>query len=166
MKKSVLNILLFFVCSFTLNAQSDTTIVLLSEIDSTIVQDVKYATTDNFTGIILYPTGKVYLRKVVAEKLSAANKFALDKFGYSIKIFDGYRPRSVQYKMWEVYPNPNYVADPKKGQDTIVAPLLILLLLMPKEMSWRWAHHTIHLRRQHIFPHPKLVKQHAEIEIY
>lgn len=115
MKKSVLNILLFFVCSFTLNAQSDTTIVLLSEIDSTIVQDVKYATTDNFTGIILYPTGKVYLRKVVAEKLSAANKFALDKFGYSIKIFDGYRPRSVQYKMWEVYPNPNYVADPKKG---------------------------------------------------
>jgi len=111
--------LLLFVASLImaqqLHGQSDTTIVLLSEIDSIIVQDVKYATTDNFTGVILYPTAKVYLRKVVAEKLSAANKFAKDNFGYSIKIFDGYRPRSVQYKMWEVYPDPNFVADPKKG---------------------------------------------------
>ena len=43
--------------------QSDTSIVYLGSIDSTIVQDVKYATTDNFTKTVLYPTAKVYLRK-------------------------------------------------------------------------------------------------------
>jgi D-alanyl-D-alanine dipeptidase len=35
--------------------------------------------------------------------------------GYGLKIFDGYRPLSVQWKMWEVFPQPGYVADPRKG---------------------------------------------------
>ena len=35
--------------------------------------------------------------------------------GYGIKIFDAYRPWSVQKKMWAVYPHAGYVADPKKG---------------------------------------------------
>jgi D-alanyl-D-alanine dipeptidase len=32
-----------------------------------------------------------------------------------LKIFDGYRPLSVQRKMWAVFPQPGYVADPKNG---------------------------------------------------
>ena len=32
--------------------------------------------------------------------------------GLGLKIFDGYRPRAVQYLMWEIFPNPTYVADP------------------------------------------------------
>jgi D-alanyl-D-alanine dipeptidase len=35
--------------------------------------------------------------------------------GCGLKIFDGFRPLSVQKKMWEVFPHPGYVADPKKG---------------------------------------------------
>ncbi len=97
------------------SGQIDTTIVPLNEIDSTIVQDVKYATVDNFTHQILYESDKVYLRKVVAEKLSAANKYLQKEYNLTIKIFDGYRPLSVQRKMWKIMPDSRYVANPKRG---------------------------------------------------
>ena len=35
--------------------------------------------------------------------------------GLGLKIWDGYRPRSVQYRMWEIVPDPRYVADPNIG---------------------------------------------------
>jgi len=69
----VLTIQLLITFSF-LNAQSDTSIVPLWSIDSTIVTDVRYATTNNFTGKILYPTDKVYARKIVAEALSKVHQ--------------------------------------------------------------------------------------------
>lgn len=79
-----------------------------------IVLDIRYATTNNFTGQQLYPFSKCHLRRGPAEKLRAAQaEFAT--MGYGLKIFDGYRPLSVQWKMWEVYPQPGYVADPRKG---------------------------------------------------
>lgn len=79
-----------------------------------IVLDIRYATTNNFTGQKLYPSAQCHLRRAAAEKLVAAQKeFAT--LGYGLKIFDGYRPLSVQRKMWEVFPQPGYVADPKRG---------------------------------------------------
>lgn len=108
-------VLFSFFLYLSLNAQTDTAIVLLKSIDSTIVQDVRYATTNNFTGKILYPTAKVYLRKAAAEKLSAANKYLLKNHNLRIKIYDGYRPLSVQKIMWKIMPDERYVANPAKG---------------------------------------------------
>jgi D-alanyl-D-alanine dipeptidase len=79
-----------------------------------IVLDIRYATTNNFTGQKLYPSAKCYLRRAATEKLHAAQK-EFSTLGYGLKIYDGYRPLSVQRKMWEVFPQPGYVADPKKG---------------------------------------------------
>lgn len=112
MKKFIL--LLFFAAEI-ISAQTDTSIVLLSKIDTTIVQDVKYATADNFTGQVLYPTDKVYTRKIVGEKLSEANNYLMNNYNYRIKIFDGFRPLSVQKIMWEIYPDNRYVANPATG---------------------------------------------------
>lgn len=92
----------------------DTTLVLLSDIDSSIILDVRYATTDNFTGQVLYPAARVYLRRIVARRLAEAQKY-LARFGYSLKVFDGYRPLSVQKKMWEIVPDERYVANPRTG---------------------------------------------------
>lgn len=79
-----------------------------------VMLDIRYATTNNFTGQKLYPFSKCFLRRAPAERLRAAQaEFAT--LGYGLKIFDGYRPLSVQRKMWEVYPHAGYVADPKKG---------------------------------------------------
>lgn len=79
-----------------------------------IVLDIRYATTNNFTGQQLYPVAKCFLRRAAAEKLrEVANE--LKASGLGLKLFDGYRPLSVQKKMWEVYPHEGYVANPKKG---------------------------------------------------
>jgi len=107
----------FLIFSFiTLQAQSnDTLIVPLASIDSTIVTDVRYATTNNFTGQVLYPTDKVYIRKVVGKALAKVQSYLRDNYNLQIKVFDGYRPLSVQKKMWKIMPDDRYVANPAKG---------------------------------------------------
>jgi len=79
-----------------------------------VVLDIRYATTNNFTGQQLYRFSKCFLRRASAEKLRAAQA-ELAAMGYGLKIYDGYRPLSAQWKMWEVFPQPGYVADPRKG---------------------------------------------------
>lgn len=106
-------VVLFYTC--IIYSQHDTAIVYLGNIDSTIVQDVKYATTDNFTGQILYPTDKVYIRKIVGESLARAHQYLIEAHKLRIKIFDGFRPHSVQKQMWKIMPDDRYVANPAKG---------------------------------------------------
>lgn len=79
-----------------------------------IVLDIRYATTNNFTGQELYPVAKCVLRTKTAEKLGEVQA-DLASQSLALKVFDGYRPLSVQKKMWAIFPNPDYVADPKKG---------------------------------------------------
>ncbi|MEW6652823.1 MAG: M15 family metallopeptidase [Bacteroidota bacterium] len=108
-------IALFVSTCAALFAQEDTLIVTLKSIDSTIVQDVRYATTNNFTKQILYPTAKVFLRKAAAEQLAQANKYLKENYNLRIKIFDGFRPLFVQKIMWGIVPDERYVANPAKG---------------------------------------------------
>lgn len=111
--KKFLIVFCFFVIA--VSAQVDTAIVYLGSIDSTITMDVKYATTNNFVGKVLYPTDKVYIRKIVGDHLAEANSYLKENYNLSIKIFDGYRPLSVQKQMWEIMPDSRYVANPKYG---------------------------------------------------
>ncbi|MBX2965493.1 MAG: M15 family metallopeptidase [Cyclobacteriaceae bacterium] len=79
-----------------------------------IVLDIRYATTNNFTGEQIYNLPKAYARKPVAEALKKAQaEFA--KQGVGIKIFDAYRPYSATVKFYEVYRDTTYVASPYKG---------------------------------------------------
>lgn len=92
----------------------DTAMVNVLDLDKSLVLDLKYATSYNFTKKVLYPCAKCYLRKPVAQALVKANQKFKTK-GFKIKIFDAYRPISVQWKLWNMYANPDYVADPRKG---------------------------------------------------
>jgi D-alanyl-D-alanine dipeptidase len=76
--------------------------------------DIKYATTDNFVKEAVYPCGRCFVKPKVAEMLAHVRD-ELKEAGYRIKLFDCYRPRPVQYKLWEKVPNPNYVARPTEG---------------------------------------------------
>lgn len=89
-------------------------LVNLEQIIPGIQLDIRYATTNNFTGQRLYPVAKCYLRRQAAEQLKLVQA-ELRPMGLALKIFDGYRPLSVQKKMWAIYPNPGFVADPAKG---------------------------------------------------
>ncbi|MFQ5822451.1 MAG: M15 family metallopeptidase [bacterium] len=89
-------------------------LVEVVKLDSTILFDIHYATTNNFMEEKLYPVARCFLRREVAERLSHIQK-ALREEGLGLKIWDGYRPLSVQWKMWEKVSDPKYVADPRKG---------------------------------------------------
>ena len=93
---------------------SDTTFVRLADYSPDFVYDLRYATENNFLNAQVYECAECYTRVKTAKALIAANQEFLSK-GVRIKFFDCYRPNSVQYKMWEIVPNPQYVANPVKG---------------------------------------------------
>ncbi len=94
--------------------QSGADLVDVQQVVPDIVVDLKYATPDNFTGQVLYEVPRCFLRRATAERLARVQA-RLRKRGLGLKIWDGYRPRSVQWKMWELVPDSRYVADPRKG---------------------------------------------------
>ncbi len=93
---------------------NDFEFVLVKDYIPDIVVDLKYATTENFTGEIIYDFQEAYLRYGTVKKLAKAQE-ELHKQGLGLKIWDAYRPFSAQEKLWSVYPDGNYVANPAKG---------------------------------------------------
>jgi D-alanyl-D-alanine dipeptidase len=79
-----------------------------------IVLDIRYATTNNFTGEKIYNLSRAYARKPVAEALKKAQA-EFKKAGVGIKIFDAYRPYKATVKFYEVYHDTTYVASPYRG---------------------------------------------------
>ena len=78
---------------------ADTALVLIQDEIPDIKTDVRYATTNNFTGKILYPSDKVYFRKCALDSLAKVQAELCAK-GLSLKVYDAYRPLSVQKIMW------------------------------------------------------------------
>lgn len=97
-------------------AQQQIDLVDISKLDSTIIIDLKYATADNFMKDTPYTANICLLRKDVALRLLEVQR-DLRKMGLGLKIWDGYRPLSVQKKMWEKVHDHRYVADPAKGSN-------------------------------------------------
>lgn len=88
--------------------------VLVKKYIPDIYVELRYATENNFTGVKIYDFTEAYLRYGTVKKLAQVQK-ELKLQGYSLKIWDAYRPFEAQQKLWEVYPDPNYVANPANG---------------------------------------------------
>lgn len=86
-------------------------LVLVESIYDGFVIDLKYATKKNITKTVLYERPLCYLQKNTLDKLIQANE-ELRLLGYKIKIWDAYRPESVQKKLWAAYPNSSFIANP------------------------------------------------------
>lgn len=82
-----------------------------------IFVELRYATDNNFTGSVIYDFDEAYLRYGTVKKLADAQRSVKEK-GYSLKIWDAYRPFSAQERLWEVYPDGRYVANPKYGMQS------------------------------------------------
>jgi D-alanyl-D-alanine dipeptidase len=80
-----------------------------------IVLDIRYASTNNFMGEKVYACGECYLRKEVAQAIAQVHRKLKAKGYGGLKMYDCYRPHSAQWKLWKKVPNPQYVADPRKG---------------------------------------------------
>jgi len=98
----------------TFESLADTTFVRLADFNKDFAYDMRYATENNFLKAKVYDCAECYTRVKTAKALIEANNDFM-KNGVKIKFFDCYRPNSVQYKMWEIVPNPQYVANPDKG---------------------------------------------------
>ncbi|MBI3553092.1 MAG: M15 family metallopeptidase [Elusimicrobia bacterium] len=89
-------------------------LVDFEQLHTEAVLDIRYATENNFTHQVVYPVAKCALRQSVADDLAAAAR-DFEAKGYRLKIYDCYRPLSVQKIFWTLVPDERYVADPKKG---------------------------------------------------
>lgn len=101
--------------------QDNVPLVDIRSVDPTIAIDLRYAGSKNIAGHALYPPGTPALtRPEVAQRLAAAQHF-LRRFNYSLKIWDAYRPKSVQVELWKASKNNDYVANPNAGAGSLHA---------------------------------------------
>ncbi len=94
----------------------------LAHLEIPPLEEIRYATKYNFTGTKLYPFPIAFLRKEVAVALEQVQRYLADK-GLGLKVWDGYRPMSVQQKMWDLIRDERYVSNPAKNSGATRAEL-------------------------------------------
>ena len=101
----------------TLTPSDPKRLVELIKLDLSIRLDMRYATTNNFTGRVLYSEARAFLTVAAAQAVVRASaKARADGFG--LTIYDAYRPWRVTKQLWDatpVGPKKEYVANPKRG---------------------------------------------------
>ena len=143
--------------------------VNIKSLSNDFILDIKYATADNFLKQAVYDCGECYLREATAKALLAAQKEFV-KRGYSLKLFDCYRPLSVQKKMWKILPGTHYVANPAKGSKHnrgAAVDLTLVDLATGKELDMGTpfdtfsprAHHTYTQLPKEVLDNRKLLKE-------
>lgn len=97
-------------------------LVNLQQLDSTIIVDLRYSTTNNFVGADVYgELENAYMQEEPARKLVQANAYLKETHpDYTLYIFDAVRPRRVQQILWDTLDYPEaqksrYVANPQEG---------------------------------------------------
>lgn len=95
-------------------SRPDAAFVDVTAVIPDVVVDLPYATKHNFFKKQFYQKNRCFLRLGVARKLALVQR-DLRAQGLGLKIWDGYRPRRVQWEFWKALPDPRYVADPKEG---------------------------------------------------
>lgn len=100
----------------------DAGLVNIQDIDSSILVDLKYSTTDNFMEKDVYGHMKrAYLQPEVATDLAKCQAYLKSKdSSLSLLVYDAVRPRSVQQYMWDILDMPihektKFVSNPKNG---------------------------------------------------
>lgn len=100
-------------------AQTSVPLVDIKSVDPTIAVELRYAGTNNLTGRALYPPKtRALVRPEVAARLLKAQAF-LWRYNYGLKIWDAYRPKSIQVQLWQAVHNNKYVADPQVGAGSL-----------------------------------------------
>lgn len=92
----------------------DSRLVEIKKYIPEIVLDIRYATTNNFTHHRMYPQARAFARLPVVMALKDVET-DLKAQGLGLKIYDAYRPYTITAKFYEITPDTNFVADPRKG---------------------------------------------------
>jgi len=81
-----------------------------------VVIDLVYATSDNMAGCPVYAKARCALRPQASACLRRA-AVAARRAGYTIKVYDAYRPAAAQAIFWAQCPDPRYVSDVRQGSN-------------------------------------------------
>ena len=114
MHRSTLLALLAPISAAVLIAGQPQDFVDLRTVVPNVVLDLRYATEDNFTHHRVYDNAVCLVRRSTAEKLARVQD-DLRAGGLRLKVYDCYRPLSVQKRFWALVPDERYVANPTKG---------------------------------------------------
>jgi len=90
------------------------TLVPITEESHDIVLDIVYATPFNFTGKPVYARPLAYLHPDAARRLEIAIELAR-ALDLRLNVFDAFRPSEAQWVLWNHTPDPNFLADPRRG---------------------------------------------------
>lgn len=80
-----------------------------------IALDLRYASRDNFTDEQIYPCPRCFLHPDLARRILQLAGDIHQRYGWQLKLFDCYRPRPAQQRLWDIVPNASYVTPPHKG---------------------------------------------------
>ncbi len=89
-------------------------LVEITEASHDVVLDIAYATARNFTGAPVYRRAACYLHPDGLAALERAIALAAP-LGFRLKVFDAFRPSDAQWKLWNFRPDPEFLADPRRG---------------------------------------------------
>jgi D-alanyl-D-alanine dipeptidase len=91
-------------------------LVELTELDDSIKLDIRYATTNNFTGAVFYKQPRAFMQRPAAEAVVRVHK-RLEERGLGLLIHDAYRPWHVTKMFWDATPSSmkDFVANPANG---------------------------------------------------
>jgi D-alanyl-D-alanine dipeptidase len=73
-----------------------------------------YASADNFTGKPVYANAHCFLHVEAAGHLARAIELA-GRLGHRLLVVDALRPSEAQWALWNHTPDPDFLADPRRG---------------------------------------------------
>jgi zinc D-Ala-D-Ala dipeptidase len=95
-----------------------------------VILDLAYATPRNITGAPIYRNAICYLHVEATQSLDQAVALAR-ALGLSLKIFDAMRPSEAQWALWNARPDPEFLADPRRGSPHSRGVAIDLTLVQP-----------------------------------
>lgn len=92
-------------------------LVLIEPPEYPVEIDLVYATSNNFVCLPIYAADAPCLLHPDAAACLMRAAVAARRSGLALKVFDAYRPPAAQEVLWRLCPNPDYVADPRRGSN-------------------------------------------------
>ena len=108
-----------------------TNLIEITENKHNVIIDIRYASSNNFTGAPVYKRAACYLNNEAEIALKKAIKIAADK-NLKIKIFDAFRPLEIQKALWNHTPDPNFLSNPETGSCPHCRGVAVDLTLLDK----------------------------------